>query len=395
MSDPVPSVTPAALDARLRARDPIVVLDVRNRDEFERWHVEGPAIEAVQASHAKFVAAGVTDDVAAHARDLGLEPSDRVVVVCGHGEASAEVAGLLADEGFDAANLAGGMDAWADLLVASTVPGPADGPTVVQYRRPSSGCLSYLIVSGDEAVVVDPLRAFADRYAADATDRDATLVAAVDTHVHADHVSGVATLAARTDADAVVPADAAARGLDLRVDPRLLDAGESVAVGDVALSALSLPGHTSEMTGLSLDRAGAPDLLFCGDSLFRAAVARPDLEAGAEGAPELAGRLYDTLHDRLLALPDETVLLPGHYASPAEVVDGVVSTTVGEARDRELLTLDREAFVARVTSSMPPRPANYERIIDVNLGREEVAADEAFELELGPNSCAAGGATAD
>jgi glyoxylase-like metal-dependent hydrolase (beta-lactamase superfamily II) len=384
-------VTPAALDERLRAREPTVVLDVRNRDEFERWHVEGPAAEAVQASHAKFVAAGVTDDVAPHAADLGLDPSDRIVVVCGHGEASAEVAGLLVDAGFDAANLAGGMDAWADLLVAADVPGPTD-PAVVQYRRPSSGCLSYLVVSGDEAVAVDPLRAFADRYAADATDRGAALVAAVDTHVHADHVSGVVALAERTDADAVVPAGATERGLDLPVDPRLLDAGERVAVGAARLSAVPLPGHTSEMTGLTLERADAPDLLFCGDSLFRAAVARPDLEAGAEGAPALAERLYETLHARLLALPDETVVLPGHYASPAEVVDGLVSTTVGEARDRELLALDREAFVERVTSSTPPRPANYERIIEVNLGRQAAAADEAFELELGPNSCAAGGA---
>ncbi|MEF8891115.1 MAG: rhodanese-like domain-containing protein [Haloferacaceae archaeon] len=384
-------MTPAALDERLRAREPTVVLDVRNRDEFERWHVEGPAAEAVQASHAKFVAAGVTDDVAAHAADLGLDPSDRIVVVCGHGEASAEVAGLLADAGFDAANLAGGMDAWADLLVAADVPGPTD-PAVVQYRRPSSGCLSYLVVSGDEAVAVDPLRAFADRYAADATDRGAALVAAVDTHVHADHVSGVVALAERTDADAVVPAGATERGLDLPVDPRLLDAGERVAVGAARLSAVPLPGHTSEMTGLTLERADAPDLLFCGDSLFRAAVARPDLEAGAEGAPALAEQLYETLHARLLALPDETVVLPGHYASPAEVVDGLVSTTAGEARDRELLALDREAFVERVTSSTPPRPANYERIIEVNLGRQAAAADEAFELELGPNSCAAGGA---
>ena len=394
MSESVPSVTPVALDERLRAREPTVVLDVRNRDEFERWHVEGPAVDAVQASHAKFVAAGVTDDVAGHATELGLDPADRVVVVCARGEASAEVAGLLIDAGYDAANLAGGMDSWAELLVATAVTAPGDGPTVIQYRRPSSGCLSYLVVSGDDAVAIDPLRAFADRYAEDAAARDATLVAAVDTHVHADHVSGVVALAERTDAEAVVPAGAVERGLDLAVAPRLLGAAESVPVGNVALSARPLPGHTSEMTGVLLTRTDAEDLLFCGDSLFRAAVARPDLEAGAEGATALARQLYDTLHDRLLSLPDETVLFPGHYASPAEVVEGLVSTTVGAARDRDLLGCSRDAFVDRVTSSMPPRPANYERIIEVNLGRDAVAAAAAFELELGPNSCAAGG-TAD
>lgn len=392
VSETTPSVTPAALDERLRASDPMVVLDVRNRDEFERWHVEGPAVEAIQASHAKFIAAGVTGDVADHARSVGLDPADRVVVVCGHGEASGEVAGMLVDAGFDAANLAGGMDAWADLYVASEATAPGAEPTVVQYRRPSSGCLSYLVVSGDEAAVVDPLRAFAGRYAVDATDQGADLVAAVDTHVHADHVSGLPTLA-REGVEAVVPAGAAERGLDLPVETRRLSPDESVAIGATALSAHPLPGHTSEMTGLRVDRADAPELLLCGDSLFRAAVARPDLEAGTEGATALAERLYETLHDRLLSLPDETVVLPGHYASPAEVVDGLVSTTVGAARDRDILSLSREAFVDRVTSSMPPRPANYERIIAVNLGRAAVEGPEAFELELGPNSCAAGGAT--
>jgi glyoxylase-like metal-dependent hydrolase (beta-lactamase superfamily II) len=182
------------------------------------------------------------------------------------------------------------------------------------------------------------------------------------------------------------------RGLDLAVETRHLSPDESVAVGATALSAYPLPGHTSEMTGLRLDRADDPDLLFCGDSLFRAAVARPDLEAGTAGATALAERLYETLHDRLLSLPDETVVLPGHYASPGEVEDGLVSTTVGAARTRDLFTRSRNAFVDRVSSSMPPRPANYERIIAVNLGHATVADGEAFELELGPNSCAAGGA---
>jgi glyoxylase-like metal-dependent hydrolase (beta-lactamase superfamily II) len=388
-SESVPTVTPAALDELLRAGDPVVALDVRDRGEFDRWRVEGPAVETVHASHAKFVASGVTGTVADRAADLGVEPSDRVVVVCGHGAASAEVAGLLVDAGFDAQNLAGGMAAWADLLVGTEVPGPEGGPTVVQYRRPSSGCLSYLVVDGGEAVAVDPLRAFADRYAAAAAARGATLVAAVDTHVHADHASGVVALA-RTGATPVVPAGATDRGLALPVDARLLGPDDAVVVGDTALAALALPGHTSEAMGLRLDRTDAPALVFCGDSLFVRSVARPDLEAGADGASALAECLYDTLHDRLLALPGDTVVLPGHHAGPDEVTDGLVSTTVEAARARDLFGLDRAAFVARVTGSMPPRPPNYERLIDVNLGRETVDAETAFELELGPNSCAAG-----
>jgi glyoxylase-like metal-dependent hydrolase (beta-lactamase superfamily II) len=388
VNETVPSVTPAALDARLRAGDPFVVLDVRARDEFERWRVTAPSVETRHASHAKFVAAGVTGDVTARARDLGLDRSDRVVVACGHGAASDEVAGLLVDAGFDAANLTGGMAAWADLLVATPAPGP-DDPTVVQYRRPSSGCLSHLVVSGDEAAVVDPLRAFAGRYAADAADHGADVAFAVDTHVHADHASGVTALAARTDATAVLPARATDRGLDRSVDARLLGPDETLAVGETTLAAAPLPGHTTEMTGLRLAREGA-SVLFCGDSVFVDAVARPDLEAGDEGAPALAARLYETLHDRIFALPDETLLLPGHYATPDAAADGLVGTSVGAARDRSLFGLDREAFVERVTGSLGARPANYERLVAVNLGRESVDEETATKLELGPNSCAAG-----
>ncbi len=388
MSQSVPSVTPAELDSRLRAGDPLVVLDVRARDEFERWHVETPAAETVHASHPKFVAAGVTGDVAARATDVGVDPSDRVVVVCGHGAASDEVAGLLVDAGFDAANLTGGMSAWADLLVATPALG-SGSQRVVQYRRPSSGCLSYLVVSGDAAAVVDPLRAFADRYAADAADHGADVAFAVDTHVHADHPSGVAALAARTDATAVLPAGATDRGLDPSVDARLLGPDETLTVGDATLAAVPLPGHTTEMTGLRLARDDA-DALLCGDSVFLDSVARPDLEAGDEGAPALAARLYETLHDRVLALPDETLLLPSHHATPDEVTDGLVTTTVGAARDRPLLALDRASFVARVTASLGDRPANYERLVAVNLGRESVDDETARTLALGPNSCAAG-----
>jgi glyoxylase-like metal-dependent hydrolase (beta-lactamase superfamily II) len=395
----VDTLPPATLAARIRAGETVSILDVRDRDEYDAWHVDGPGVTSRQVPYIKFVQAEIKGTVAEQAPDLP-EP---IVVVCGEGKASAYVADLLSTEGIDAANLAGGMDAWAELLVAAAV--PTDGPvTVRQYQRPSSGCLGYLVEHDGEAAVIDPLRAFADRYVADAADLGATLSYAVDTHVHADHVSGVRAVADRTDAEVVLPAGAVDRGLDF--DARLVDDGETLTVGGVALHALHAPGHTHEMTGFVVDGtdpdgndAGTDtdEVLLAGDSLFLRSVARPDLEEGVEGAPELAALLHRTLTERFADLPDDVLVAPGHYdATTTASGSGAYAATLGDLRGSlEALSMDADAFVDHVLSAMPSRPNNYQRIIETNLGRERVDDAEAFEMELGPNNCAATAADAD
>jgi len=380
-------MTPEELATRLARGDPTTVLDVRDRDEFAAWRVDGAAVTATQIPAIRFTQAeirGTVDELAAEFRDA---PSP-VVVVCAEGRSSAHVAGLLSEAGVPAENLETGMDGWARVYRARDLPvGDADGDgdvTVLQYDRPSSGCLAYLVVAGDEAVVVDPLRAFADRYVADARERGAEVVAAVDTHVHADHVSGVRAVAERTDATPVLPAGAADRGLDF--DARLVADGETIGVGGAELVAVHAPGHTTEMTAFRLG-----DLLVAGDSLFLASVARPDLEDGDEGAPDAARRLHATLTERYGEFADDTLVAPAHYG-PRTVPDetGAYVAELGMLRERlGALSMDEAAFVSFVCSDMPPRPANYERIIETNLGRDSLTDEEAFEVELGPNNCAA------
>jgi len=375
-----PSISPEQLHERLLAGEPISILDLRDRDEVDQWAIDGDGVSLRQAPMMRFVAAEAQGTVADLAADLGLDPP--IVAVCGEGKASDHVAGLLNGAGIEARNLAGGMDAWADLYLAAEIDVDGDEATVVQYHRPSSGCLSYMIAAGGEAVVVDPLRAFVDRYVADARDRDVSIAAAVDTHVHADHVSGVRDLAAETGSRIVLPDGALDRGLAFEAET--IGDGGAIRVGAATVEAMHTPGHTTEMTSFLLD-----GLLLSGDGLFLESVARPDLERGSDGARDLAGTLHATLRD-LRSLPGETLVAPGHVgpnAAPGE--DGTYTATLATLRDRlDLLGLDREAFVERVLADVPPRPANYERIIDANLGREEIAAGEAFELELGPNNCA-------
>jgi glyoxylase-like metal-dependent hydrolase (beta-lactamase superfamily II)/rhodanese-related sulfurtransferase len=381
---PVESRSPADLAGALEAGEPVRLLDVRNRDEFESWHVDGPSVTHTLIPYMKWLQADAQDAVAERATEI--EGEGPVVAVCGRGEASAYVAGLLSQAGIEAQNLAEGMEGWARVSQARTV--RAD-PTVVQYRRPSSGCLGYLVVSGDEAVVVDPLRAFTDRYVADARERGAEVVAVLDTHVHADHVSGLRDLAAATGARRILPAPARERGV--RFESETVADGEQLRVGSATIEAVGLPGHTTGMFGFVVG-----DVLLSGDSLFLDGLARPDLQDGPDPA-DLARELHATLTHRLGRFDDDTVLAPGHYETgsvPAE--DGTYTAPLGEVRDRlAVFEESRQAFVERVTATEPPQPANADQIVAINLGRETASDDDAFELELGPNNCAAASVTSD
>jgi rhodanese-related sulfurtransferase len=437
-----PTVSARVLADRVARGDAVTIVDVRDRDEFETWRIDGPGVTAHQIPYSRFVQAGITGDVDGLLDDVDGFPeggdgqddaddlqdgADRgvgpVVVVCAIGEASAEVATQLEDAGYDAVHLEDGMAAWSRLLTSVTI--ETDAGTLVQYDRPSSGCLSYLLVSGSGAVVVDPLRAFTDRYARDASEHGADIKYAIDTHVHADHVSGVRELARGTDAEPVLPEGARERGLEFGVRP--LAAGERLAFGDASVRAIGLPGHTTEMTGLEFG-----DVLLAGDSVFVDGVARPDLEAAADADDEDAGgvddedaggvddedaggvddedaggvddgdvdidaevrtlaeRLHRTVTETIGSLPGDTRVFPGHHAPDVErASDGTYATTVdGVHATLDRIGRDRESFVESVLADTP-RPNNFERIVAVNLGRERVDDETAFELELGPNNCAA------
>jgi len=398
----VPQITPATLQDRLDAGDPVRVLDLRDRDEVEQWRIAGPSVTLTQKANNRFVQARVTDAVDEFVADIDGEGS--ITVVCARGEASAVVAEGLREAGHDAHNLAGGMEAWARLVrtteLDADLPGDA---TLVQYRRPSSGCLGYLIVADDgetaaagdagakRAALVDPLAAFTERYLADLDERDATLASVVDTHVHADHVSGLRDLADATGATPVMSERAVERGVTFADDIRTVTDGDELAVGNLSVEAVAAPGHTTGMVAFAVG-----DTLLTGDSLFVESVARPDLERGAEGAADLARDLYRTLTERFARFPDETVVAPGHHAEGARpATDGSVTATLGACRELRVFGMAESEFVAYVTGDMPARPANFERVIAINLGRESASEGEAFELELGPNNCAATPAAED
>ncbi|QIB74382.1 MBL fold metallo-hydrolase [Halogeometricum borinquense] len=374
----VESITPDQLNAQISDGDGAFILDVRSADNFDEWHIGGPNVESLNYPYFELLD-GIPDDLLAQ-----LPENRTITVLCAKGGSSEMIAESIQEEGFDVNHLERGMKGWARIYEYDELDVDV-AATVAQYRRPSSGCLAYLVASDGEAAVIDPLRAFTDEYVQDARALGTDLTYALDTHVHADHISGIRTLSEQTDATAVLPAPAVARGVEYDVPFEQVADGDMLSVGNVDIEVIHTPGHTSGMTAYKVG-----DVLFTGDGLFTESVARPDLE-DPEAATDAARTLYTSLTEKVLPLPDETVVAPAHFSDAATPNDDATYTaelgTLTETMDA--LAMDEDEFIEFIVADMPPRPANYEEIIATNLGLESLDDEKAFELELGPNNCAA------
>lgn len=368
VTSPAPTISAETLADRVANGDPVTILDVRPEVD---WSIDAASVTALHTP--------VTEALADPAA-LAAELSGPVTVLCNRGISAQPVAEALRAHGSDAAVLEGGMRGWISVLQARPVELGVDGVDVYQVQRPGRGCLSYVVVAGERALVVDPAPD-AGYYEELVSQHGARVTDVVDTHLHADHLSGARELADRTGAALRLPAAALQRGVAYadRVQP--LHDGDPIELDGVSVRAIALPGHTTDMTGLLVaDRA-----LIAGDSLFADGLARPDLERGdPEGARRMARTLHATLHDRVLALGDDVLLLPGH-THPGVRADAL-APTLAEARAAvdELSIADADEFAERLVSAMPPRPANYEAVIAVNSGTHPFDP----ELESGGNSCA-------
>lgn len=268
----------------------------------------------------------------------------------------------------------------------------------VQYYLDCLSQASYLI--GDEttgrAVVVDPRRDI-DEYVADAADDGLTIELVIETHFHADFLSGHLELAEATGADIAYSSVATTE-----FPSRKLGDGERYSLGEVELEFLHTPGHTPESLSVVVwENADdeAPYGVLTGDTLFIGDVGRPDLLASlGVTKDELANQLYDSLHNKLLPLPDATRVYPAHGAGSAcgKNLSTETSSTMGEQRmsNYALLAPDRESFIGLVTEGQPPAPEYF--VYNAVLNRkdrellDESERPEALDLGAFDEAVAAG-----
>ncbi|MHB8588553.1 MAG: MBL fold metallo-hydrolase [Candidatus Dormibacteraceae bacterium] len=353
------------LQELLAAGQPVTVVDIRPPADRE-WSIPG-SLRIDAYDDAKSGSLGPLANF-----DFRTGP---VVTVCGMGATAAKATGLLRAKGVQAMTLEGGMRAWS--LAWNTAQTTISGCHVVQVRRTGKGCISYIVESESEAVVIDA-SVDPDVYVRLLRERGWRLAAVADTHIHADHLSRSRLLAQAEGVDVLLPAQDR-----VRYQFRPVADSDRIAFGSTALVAMRTPGHTEESTTYLLNSAAA----FTGDTLLLNSVGRPDLEGGAHQEFASRARLLHMSVRRLLKLPAAAYVLPGHVSEPIAFDSRFLATTVGEIRDTVALArLDSAAFVEAVLARIPPNPANHSRIVELNE-RGDVPGDPS-ELEAGANRCA-------
>jgi hydroxyacylglutathione hydrolase len=240
-----------------------------------------------------------------------------------------------------------------------------------QLLNDETACASYLLGCKTHSAfaVVDPHIDLVDSYLALAEAQGARIVAVLDTHVQADHVSGLPELAARTGATAYLPA-----GSGVEFDHHPLRDGDTVTLGNTEIAAIATPGHAlAHHAYLVTDhtRADEPWLALTGDALLVGDAGRPDLHAhGDHTVREMAGTLYRSLTERLLALPDHLVLYPSHYSGSVcgrGLSANPISTIGFERRHNPALSFGSEdAFAEALLGDIPPAPAGQAAIVAAN-----------------------------
>ena len=403
-------IDPTELKKKIDNHEDIFILDVRTPQEYESWKLsydnhQNPKLIPV-------------DRLFTNDTNLLREiPKDKeIVTLCAHGNRSMMAARLLNQLGYNVKSVRGGMAGWNKVYDAAEIVVPNDAPfRIWQIRRISKGCMGYIISSKDDstAVVIDPSREIYEAFLNVAKENGFKIIKIIDTHQHADHVSGVAKLAKAINAQTHEEVTAYFSSLEeynsenTEINIKYIKNGEQIEISKkIWLKAIHTPGHTNGSFSFLIEHSGSDSdsdktdgmkstdnniqysYLFTGDTLFVDGVGRPDLR---EEAKKYAEMLYESYHQTIVQLPDNTMILPAHFnGSSISLKHAVpISDTIGSLKKKvTLLSMNKDDFVHLVTDTLPARPMNYKTIIDINKRILTFDNMQMPDLEAGPNSCA-------
>lgn len=397
-------IDPEELKKKIDNNEDIFLLDVRTPQEYEAWRISyenhnNPKLIPVDRLFMKDPT--LLEEI----------PKDKeIVTVCAHGNRSMIAAKILTQLGYSVKSVKGGMAGWNKVYDVAEIPVPKEAPFKIwQIRRISKGCIGYIISSKQDktATVIDPSREIYESFLQTSQDNELQITQLIDTHQHADHVSGIVKLTktktpetnmGKTNIFFSSLEEYDSSETELKNIMYVKD-GDKLNVGDkVTLRTIHTPGHTNGSMSFIIEytpndnnlnnKDPVHSYLFTGDTLFVDGVGRPDLRDEAKKFAEL---LYDTYHKKILQLPDNTVVLPAHFNGTSIALKHTVPIleTLGTIKKRvKLLSMNKEEFIDYIADTVQPRPGNYKTIISINKKMLPYDEIEMADLEAGPNSCA-------
>jgi glyoxylase-like metal-dependent hydrolase (beta-lactamase superfamily II)/rhodanese-related sulfurtransferase len=359
---------------KIMKNEEVFVLDVRGEDDYESWKIEGKSVTTMNIPLKQ-----IKQDPG---KAKGKLPDEGpIYVVCAKGISSQDGVDILKEAGVaDITHVVDGMNGWSGHLEPVKISKlPGEGGALYQFVRLGKGCLSYIIESGGEAAIVDPNR-MTHFYTDFIEEQGLKIKAVIDTHLHADHISGGREIAGQYGADYYFPEDDD-EGVEFGYTP--LKDGSEIKVGAVSVKPFYSPGHTIGSTSLIVNG----EFLLTGDILFVESIGRPDLAGKAEDWVE---DLRETLYDRYKNLAGDLTVLPSHFGEMSELnEDGSVSDKLSSLyeKNRKLNVEDAVEFRHMVTDHLPEQPNSHEEIRKTNMGKLHPDPDEKQSMETGPNNC--------
>lgn len=360
----------------LIAKEDMIVVDVRNKVDFNRFKVESPyPFTMLNISYFDFME--IEEECVAK-----IPKGKPIKVVCAKEGSAKFVAEILDKHGLgDIGYLEGGIKSWGNLLVPVLL-NPGESYEFYQFIRPGKASCSYGLIKDDQLMLFDPSRN-ANYYLDFARLHNCRLIRTFETHLQADYIAGSRILSEQTGAEFLAN-EADFTGAKIKYTP-LKDGTDYGFAGSIPVTALFTPGHTPGSTSYLIDNR----FLISGDTVFIHSVGRPDLGGKVDSWSDM---LFDTLNN-LKKLPDETMVLPGHYMNWDEANDKLTfAATLAATREynKNIYALtDKKAFLEFIKSNMRKQPDEYATIRKINANLEQVDGDKAEELDLGKNECAA------
>jgi glyoxylase-like metal-dependent hydrolase (beta-lactamase superfamily II) len=319
---------------------------------------------------------------------------------------------LLNQLGYNVKSVRGGMAGWNKVYDVAEVPVPVEAPfRIWQIRRISKGCMGYIVSSKEDriAAAIDPSREIYEAFLSVVSENGLKITKVIDTHQHADHVSGVAKLTSAITKEGNVEALACFSSLEeynsenTEIRINYMKNGDNLEISpQISLEVIHTPGHTNGSMSFLVKSSNDTEAnkgkeeksqgyLFTGDTLFVDSVGRPDLR---EEANKYAMLLYQTYHQKIVNLPENTLILPAHFNATSIALKHAepISETIGSLKKKiKLLSMNEDEFVRHVTDTLPSRPMNYKTIIEINKRILPFDDMQMPDLEAGPNSCAVSG----